>query len=54
MVLLFTLFLIDERKIMGLYINGKLFNLIAWSTTIMVSILTVLLVVGTIIPFLEG
>jgi hypothetical protein len=31
MVLLFILILINDRKIMGKYTNGKLFNLIAWS-----------------------
>jgi Mn2+/Fe2+ NRAMP family transporter len=39
---------------MGKYTNGKLFNLIAWSTTIIMSILTVLLVVTTIFPLLGG
>ncbi len=52
MVLLFILILINDRKIMGKYTNGKLFNLIAWSTTIIMSILTVLLVVTTIFPLL--
>jgi Mn2+/Fe2+ NRAMP family transporter len=54
MVLLFILILINDRKIMGKYTNGKLFNLIAWSTTIIMSILTVLLVVTTIFPILGG
>jgi NRAMP (natural resistance-associated macrophage protein)-like metal ion transporter len=54
MVLLFILILINDRKIMGKYTNGKLFNLIAWSTTIIMSILTVLLVVTTIFPLLGG
>ena len=53
-LLLFILILINDRKIMGKYTNGKLFNLIAWSTTIIMSILTVLLVVTTIFPLLGG
>jgi Mn2+/Fe2+ NRAMP family transporter len=35
---------------MGKYTNGKFFNTIAWTTTIIMSILTVLLVATTLFP----
>jgi len=50
LVLLFMLILINNKKLMGKYTNSKFFNVIAWSTTIIMSILTVLLVVTTLFP----
>jgi Mn2+/Fe2+ NRAMP family transporter len=35
---------------MGEYTNSRLFNVLAWGTTIIMSILTILLVVTSIIP----
>jgi Mn2+/Fe2+ NRAMP family transporter len=35
---------------MGNYTNSKFFNVIAWSTTIIMSILTVLLVITALFP----
>ncbi len=49
-VLVFMLLLINNKKLMGEYTNSKLFNVLAWGTTIIMSILTVLLVVTSIIP----
>jgi Mn2+/Fe2+ NRAMP family transporter len=50
LVLLFMLILINNKKLMGKYTNGKIFNIIAWTTTIIMSILTLLLVVTTLFP----
>ena len=50
MVLLFMLILINNKKLMGKYTNSKFFNVIAWCTTIIMSILTVLLVVTALFP----
>ena len=50
LVLLFMLILINNKKLMGKYTNSKFFNIIAWATTIIMSILTVLLVVTTLFP----
>ena len=52
LVLIFMLMLVNNKKLMGEYVNGKLFNVIAWSTTIIMSILTLLLVVTALIPSL--
>jgi len=52
LVLVFMLMLVNNKKLMGEYVNGKLFNVIAWTTTIIMSILTVLLVVTALIPSL--
>jgi len=52
LVLVFMLMLVNNKKLMGDYVNGKLFNVIAWTTTIIMSILTLLLVVTALIPSL--
>ena len=52
LVLVFMLMLVNNKKLMGEYVNGKLFNVIAWSTTIIMSILTLLLVVTALVPSL--
>ena len=52
LVLIFMLMLVNNKKLMGEYVNGKFFNVIAWSTTIIMSILTVLLVVTALVPSL--
>lgn len=49
-VLVFMLLLINNKKLMGEYTNSRLFNVLAWGTTVIMSILTVLLVVTSIIP----
>jgi NRAMP (natural resistance-associated macrophage protein)-like metal ion transporter len=49
-VLVFMLLLINNKKIMGEYTNSRLFNVLAWGTTIIMSVLTVLLVVTSIVP----
>ncbi|HWQ18795.1 MAG TPA: Nramp family divalent metal transporter [Methanotrichaceae archaeon] len=49
-VLVFILLLINNRKLMGSYTNSKLFNVIAWATTVILSLLTVMLVITTIFP----
>jgi NRAMP (natural resistance-associated macrophage protein)-like metal ion transporter len=48
-VLVFMLILINNRALMGSYRNSPAFNLIAWATTILVSLLTVALAVTTFV-----
>jgi NRAMP (natural resistance-associated macrophage protein)-like metal ion transporter len=50
LLLFFMLILINNKKLMGKYTNSKFFNIIAWATTIIMSILTILLVVTTLFP----
>ena len=40
-VLIFMLLLINKKDLMGEYINGRLFNVIAWATTVVMIVLTV-------------
>jgi Mn2+/Fe2+ NRAMP family transporter len=46
-VLIFMLFLINKKELMGEYVNKPTFNFIAWATTVIMVGLTVLLVYGT-------
>jgi NRAMP (natural resistance-associated macrophage protein)-like metal ion transporter len=50
LVLVFMLLLVNSKKLMGDYTNSKVFNAIAWATTIVMSILTLLLVVTALVP----
>jgi Mn2+/Fe2+ NRAMP family transporter len=47
-VLIFMLFLINKKELMGEYVNKPTFNIIAWATTVIMIALTVLLVYGTL------
>jgi NRAMP (natural resistance-associated macrophage protein)-like metal ion transporter len=49
-VLIFMLALINNRRIMGNYVNGRVYNVLAWATTIAVIVLTVMLIVSTVFP----
>jgi NRAMP (natural resistance-associated macrophage protein)-like metal ion transporter len=49
LVLVFMLLLINSKKLMGEYTNGKAFNAVAWATTIIMSILTLLLVATALV-----
>ena len=42
-VLVFMLLLINKRDLMGEYVNSKLFNIVAWATTVIMIVLTVAL-----------
>ncbi len=53
-VLIFMLRLINDRARMGEYVNSKAFNGVAWTTTIVMIVLTVLLVIVTLVPMLAG
>jgi NRAMP (natural resistance-associated macrophage protein)-like metal ion transporter len=50
LVLAFMLMLINNRKLMGQYVNGKAFNVIAWGTAVILSILTILMVGTSLLP----
>ncbi len=49
-ILIFMLLIINDKDIMGKYTNGRVFNIIAWGTTIILIALTALLVVSTVWP----
>ncbi len=49
-VLVLMLILVNDRKLMGEHTNSRLLNVLAWGTTAIMSLLTLLLVVTTIFP----
>lgn len=53
-ILIFMLQLINNRDLMGEYVNSRTFNLIAWLTTIIMISLTLLLVATSLFPDLLG
>ena len=49
-VLIFMLLLINDKRLMGQYRNSRFFNIIAWSTVVIVIALTLALTVTTFMP----
>jgi Mn2+/Fe2+ NRAMP family transporter len=45
-VLVFMLVLINKTELMGEYVNTRLFNVVAWATTVIVTALSVALAVA--------
>src|SRR6185437_723170 len=58
-LLFFILRLVNDRRVMGEYVNGSVQNVIAYGITIVLSILSVLMIASILlpaigIPFLQG
>ena len=53
-ILLYMLSLVNNRDIMGDYVNSRGFNIVAWLTTIIMIALTVMLLVISVFPNLLG
>ena len=49
-VLIFMLYLINNKELMGEYVNSTTFNSIAWATVVIMIVLTLALVITTIFP----
>ncbi|MFS8084835.1 MAG: Nramp family divalent metal transporter [Acidobacteriota bacterium] len=49
-VLIAILRLVNNREVMGTHVNGTLYNIAAWLTTIVVSALSLLLILTTVFP----
>ena len=49
-ILIVMLRLINKRALMGRFVNGRVFNVIAWATAVVLIILTVILIVTTFLP----
>ena len=49
-VLIFMLRLCNRKDLMGPYRNTRAFNIIAWTTCVVIMVLTVLLVIGSFLP----
>jgi len=53
-ILIAMLKLINDRRIMGNYVNGRIFNVLAWATVIVLIVLTGILVITSFFPTLLG
>jgi len=49
-VLIFMLLLINDKNLMGSYRNGPVFNVIAWTTVVVVALLTVIMTLDIALP----
>jgi Mn2+/Fe2+ NRAMP family transporter len=49
-ILIAILRLVNDKELMGQYVNGRLYNLAAWLTTLIVSALSLLLILTTLFP----
>jgi Mn2+/Fe2+ NRAMP family transporter len=49
-VLIFMQLLINDKRLMGKYVNGPVFNSIAWVTVVIMVILTALMTIDMIVP----
>jgi Mn2+/Fe2+ NRAMP family transporter len=49
-ILIAVLRLVNDRELMGKHVNGPIYNLAAWLTTIIVSALSLMLILTTIFP----
>jgi Mn2+/Fe2+ NRAMP family transporter len=53
-ILVLMILLCNDRRLMGRYVNGRIYNVIAWTTTIVMTVLTLLIILSTIFPALFG
>ena len=49
-ILIVMLKLINDKRLMGKYVNGRIFNLLAWATVVILIVLTGILVVTSVFP----
>lgn len=49
-VLIAVLKLVNNRDLMGAHVNGPLYNVAAWLTTIIVSLLSIMVIISTLFP----
>ena len=48
--LILMLVLINDKRIMGRFTNGRIFNILAWMTSIVLILLATVLIVVTFLP----
>jgi Mn2+/Fe2+ NRAMP family transporter len=53
-ILVVMLRLINDRRLMGKFVNGRLFNILAWAMVVVLIVLTAILVVTSVFPGLLG
>jgi Mn2+/Fe2+ NRAMP family transporter len=49
-ILVFMLLLVNKKSLMGSYVNGPVYNMVAWATVIVLILLTVLMVITSFLP----
>ena len=49
-ILIFMLLLINNKELMGTYVNGPIVNAIAWATVVIVGLLTLISTAQSLIP----
>ena len=50
LVLVIMIILCNDRRLMGRYVNGLIFNIVAWATTVIMTILTILIIINALFP----
>jgi Mn2+/Fe2+ NRAMP family transporter len=53
-ILVVMLKLINDKRLMGKFVNGRVFNIISWAMVVVLIVLTVILVVTSVFPGLLG
>jgi Mn2+/Fe2+ NRAMP family transporter len=54
LVLVLMILLCNDRRLMGHYVNGPIYNAVAWVTTVVMTVLTLLIILSTLFPNLFG
>ena len=54
LVLILMILLCNDRRLMGRYVNGHINNVVAWVTTGVMTVLTLLIILSTLFPTLFG
>ena len=54
LILVLMILLCNDRRLMGRYVNGPVFNTVAWITTIVMTGLTAMIVLTTLFPHIFG
>jgi len=49
-ILVAVLKLVNSRDLMGSHVNGRLYNIAAWLTTVLVSLLSIMVILTTFFP----
>ena len=52
-VLIFMLMLVNNKRIMGKYVNGSVYNLLSWTTVVVMIVLTLLLVITSVYQYFQ-
>lgn len=52
LILVLMIILCNDRRLMGRYVNGRVFNIVAWVTTIVMTVLTILIILSALFPSL--